>query len=222
QNNYGSVKWRLKGASEPRSSTISQTGIAVSPDGTEIYELTQTGIKVTNQDGSQKEFKLPGKFPELSWGTDIAYDSQRDLIALVSLGGSGHFYRFDVRKRRWLDVRSVNNLDIQSLTYDRVSDRYIAWAEDFLERGELIFISGTGELLAQEQVGNKMPGFYRHYDRGNEAAPAVEIAAQGNNIALIVRKNNEYGITISDNNPVQSIWHYDVDSKTVRLTYKSN
>ncbi|MEM8718578.1 MAG: hypothetical protein AAGE84_04620 [Cyanobacteria bacterium P01_G01_bin.39] len=222
QDNYIPVKWTLKGASEPRSSTISQTGVAVSPDGTEIYELTQTGIKVTNQDGTQKEFELPGKFPELSWGTDIAYDSKRDLIALVSLGGEGHFYRFDVKKRRWLDARSVNNLDIQSLTYDRISDRYIAWAEDFSERGELLFISGTGELLAQEQVGNKMTGFYRHYDRGNEPAPVVEIAAQGNNIALIMRKNNEYGITISDHNPVQSIWHYDVNLKTARLTYKSN
>lgn len=214
-SNYEPVKWTSKGAINKSNSTISQTGIAISPDGREIYQLIDDGIKVTDREtGEQEDFKLPRKFPQLSWGTDIAYDSKRDLVSLISLGGEGYFYRFDVNKRRWLDVRSVNNIDLQSLTYDPASDRYIAWAEDYGQghQGQLLFISGTGELLSQERVSDRLKGFYRQYDRNNGRSPVVEIIARGNNIVLLTRSGNS----------VRSIWHYDEDSKTVRLTYKSN
>ena len=193
--------------------TSSQIGVAISPDGTEIYRLTDNGIKVTNQDtGEQRYYELPRTFPQLSWGTDIAYDSRRDIVSLVSLGGEGYFYRFDVQQRHWLDARSLDNIDLQSLTYDPTSDRYVAWADDYgWNRGSLLFISGTGELLFQENVSDRMIGFERLYDRGNEMPPVVEILARGNNISLMVHNKNS----------VQYIWHYDLDSKNVQLTYKS-
>ena len=210
-DNYAPVKWTLKGAEEKSDRLVRQTGIAVSPDGKE-YELTDTGIKVTNCNSKQKEFKIPSKFPKLSWGTDIAYDSKRDIVSLVSLGGEGYFYRFDAKQRRWLDVRSLNNLDLKSLTYDRTSDRYIAWGEDYLNMDDLLFISGTGKLLSTESISDRLTGFYRQYDRGNESSPVVEIAANGNNLALMTYEGNS----------IQSIWHYDMDLKDIRLTYKSN
>ena len=210
-NNYAPVKWTLKGAQDKSDRLVRQTGIAVSPDGKEIYELADTGIMITDYNGRRK-FEIPRKFPELSWGTDIAYDSKRDIVSLVSLGGEGYFYRFDVKKRRWLDVRSLNNLDLKSLTYDRTSDRYIAWADDYLNMNDLLFISGTGKLLSTKSISDRLTGFYRQYDRGNERFPVVEIAANGNNLALMTYEGNS----------IQSIWHYDMDSKDIRLTYKSN
>ena len=227
--NYEPVEWTLTGASDrDDSQTTSTTGIAISPDRIQVYEITQAGIKVTDKNtGKQKEYKLPRKFPELSWATDIAYDSKRDLVSLVSFGGEGYFYRFDVKKRRWLDVRSVNNMDIKSLTYDRISDRYIAWAEDYGGHADdLLFISGEGELLSKETVSDRLTGFYRQYDRGNDSTPIVEIVAKGNNIALITRSYHpwqpEFSSSSRSVNPIYSIWHYDLDSKDIRLTYKSN
>lgn len=217
------VEWTLKGAKDKSDrSVISQTGIAVSPDGTEIYELTDDGIKVTDKKtGKQENFKLPRKFPELSWGTDIAYDSKRDLVSLVSSHTEGYFYRFDVKKRRWLDVRSTNNINIQSLTYDRTSDRYIAWAENYVgNEGDLLFISGTGELLSQESIRDRLKGFYRLYDRGNEPSIVPEIVAKDDDIALIARKN-DFASKIS-NNSIQAIWHYNLITNVIQLTYKSD
>jgi hypothetical protein len=151
-------------------SSSSQIGIAISPDGTEIYQLTNNGIEVINKEtGEQKNFKLPRKFPELSWGTDIAYDSKRDIVSLVSFGGEGYFYRFDAQKRRWLDVRSVNNLDIKSLTYDRDLDRYVAWAD-----GNLLFISGTGELLFIDHLGDRLTEFDQLDNRDREMPPLMK------------------------------------------------
>lgn len=217
------VEWTLKGAKEKSDRSVTQTDIAISPDGTEIYELTDDGIKVTDRKtGKQKDFKLPRKFPELSWGTDIAYDSKRDLVSLVSFGGVGYFYRFDVKKRRWLDVRSTNNIDIQSLTYDRTSDRYIAWAKNYVgNEGDLLFISGTGELLFQESIRDRLKGFYRLYDRDNDPGIVPEIVAKGDNIALIAR-NNDFISKTPSNNSIQAIWHYDLNTNVIQLTYKSD
>ena len=200
-----------KFSSEFRSS--SQTGIAISPDNREFYRLTANGIQITDrQTGDRQDFPLPYSFPQLSWGTDITYDSRRDLVSLVSFGGEGYFYRFDARQRRWLDVRSLNNLDLKSITYDRATDRYVAWAEDYgMNRGNLLFFSGTGELLFQENISDRMVGFARLSNDDRVLLDRVDIFARGNNIAL----------TIYDGNSVQYIWHYNLDSETVRLTYKS-
>ena len=187
---------------------VSQVGLAVSPDGKTVYELTDNGIKARDRITNIEEyFELPPSFPRLSWGTDIAYDSKRDLVSLVSFGGEGFFYRFDVKQGKWLDFSSVHNIDIQSLTYDRTLDRYLAWAN-----GSLLTMSETGNFLSQDRIIDKMAGFYQLYDRGNESVPVVEIAANGNNLTLITHSSSS----------VRSIWHYDYDAKTAQLTYKAN
>ena len=127
-----------------------------------------------------------------------------------------------MKKRRWLDVRSVSNIDIQSLTYDRTWDRYLAWAEDYGNEDNLLFISGTGELLSRENIKDRLKGFYQLYDRGNDPIPLLEIVTQGNNIALIAREGNIFTSKTDSNNSIQAIWHYDLDSNVIQLTYKSN
>ena len=135
-----------------------------------MYQLTEKGIQVTNvETGVQQEFEPPKKFPELSRGSGIAYDSKRDLVAIVSFL-PGYFYRFDPKKRRWLDVRPTSNFDITSLTYDSATDRYIAWANDIAAgdggAGTVLVISGTGKLTKSELVADKLPGFFRLFDSG--------------------------------------------------------
>ncbi|MGL5943759.1 MAG: hypothetical protein ACRC2S_26015 [Waterburya sp.] len=207
--NYEPVKWTLKGAkNNDNSNLMSQRKFAVSSKNNKIYELVSNGIQVRDKlTGKQNNFEIPTDFPRLSWGTDIVYDSKRDIVSIVSLGGEGFLYRFDTKKRKWLDVRSLNQIDIDSFTYDEVADRYLAWAH-----GSLLFISSSGELLFRESMMDKMKNFYRLYDQGNEQPPAVEIVANGDNIALINYSNNS----------IQSIWYYNHNFKTVQLTYKSD
>ena len=222
-SNYRPVELTTKQISNRNkklTSIVGQRGVAVSPDGKQIYEITETGIKISDrQTGKQQSYDLPDDFPELSWATDIAYDSKRDLVSVVSLGGEGHFYRFDVKNRRWLDVRSLHNVDLHSLAYDRTYDRYIAWGEDYAEnKGNLFFISSIGELQSQEDLSDRMKGFYRLYDRHNAPAIPVEIVANGNDLALIARQNSYW--TDNSDSPIAAIWHYDRNANTVKLSYQ--
>ena len=217
--NYKPSRWTLEGAVNPRDSQINtEAKIAASSEGTEIYELTDDGIKVTDtQTGKQEEFKPPRKFPEFSWVTDIAYDSKRNLVAVTSSHVQGYFYRFDPKKRRWLDVRSTGDFEIKSFAYDSSTDKYIAWADDYPDGGTLLTISGTGKLLSNESIADKMPGYLRLYDRSNGPQPLVKVAAKDNNVALIGYE--DYIFEPNDRAP-KAIWHYDLNSK-IRLTYKS-
>ena len=201
----------------PAKVNNSQLGVAVSPDGTEQYELTNRGILVTDRKtGRQKEFKLPCRFPKLSWGTDIAYDSKRDLIAAISFGGEGYFYRFDVKQRRWIDFRSLDNADLKSIAYDRVGDRYVAWGGGMLEEGywgddtNLVTISADGKLLDYENVAARMLGFERLSDRSNKPNPIIKIRAYGNHITLVAYPSDHFQPV--DNEPL-AIWRYNLDSK---------
>ena len=76
-------------------------------------------------------------------------------------------------------------------------------------------ISGTGKLTKSELVADKLPGFFRLFDRGNGPPPTVRVKAKGNDLALIF-----YGDDIFDASPPQAIWHYNLDYKTTQLTYK--
>ena len=48
--------------------------------------------------------------------------------------------------------------------------------------------------------------------------PVLEIVANGDNVALIARNYSDFGTPL--NGSIQSIWHYDSEYKTVKLTYK--
>lgn len=203
----------------------SYTGRATSPDGIETYELTNRGILVTNKiTGRQKEFKLPRKFPELSWGTDIAYDSKRDLVAVVSFGGEGFFYRFDVEQGRWLDFRSLDDVDLKSLTYDRVGDRYIAWGGGALGSGNwaddtnLVVISAMGKLLAYEDVASKIPDVQHLSDRIDRLEPEIRLSMNGDNVVLTAYPS-KYLESIYGAEAIGT-WHYNLDEGKMRRICK--
>ena len=199
----------------------SPLGATLSLDGRESYELTDRGIRITNtKTGRQKEYRLPCKFPKLSWGTDIAYDSRRNLLAAVSFGGEGYFYRFDVKQRRWLDYRSLDNADLKSIAYDPIGDRYIAWGGGMLEEGywgddtNLIIVSAEGELLDYENIAPRMLGFERLQARARDSEPKMKLRAYGNDITLMAYPSNHF--SAMENKPM-AVWHYNLDSQIMRF-----
>jgi hypothetical protein len=205
---YSPVIWTLTGQDKGRNlGYIAEGKFAVSPGGA-IYSLKRDDLAIVDRKtGTQRDFPLPGNFPAFSWPMDVAYDSRRDIVSVISLGGEGFFYRFDARAKKWIDFRSMNNIDVYSLAYDKNLDRYVAWTDT----GDLLFISGEGHALFKARVTDKLPGFGRLYDRNNSRAPRIGIAPDGNNVALVAFSGDS----------VRSIWEYEVESQIGRLTYRS-
>ena len=207
---YSPVEWTLQGQKEGRKlGYLTEGKFAVSPSGNTVYLLKSDSLVVVDRkSGEQTEAALPGNFPRFSWAMDVAYDTHRRIVSVISLGGEGFFYRLNAETLKWIDFRSVNNIDVFSMAYDRELDQYVAWTNF----GELLFISGEGNALSKVRVTDKLPGFNRLYDRGNSQAPRVGIAPNGKTIALIAFSGSS----------VKSIWQYDTELQTGKLTYKAD
>jgi len=184
--------------------------IAVTKRIDEIYRLHNGNLEIINRVKDKSEIaNLPPNFPTFSWAMDVAYDSRRDIVTVVTLGGEGVLYRFDAKRKKWIDFRSLNNIDLCSLSYDESKDRYVAW--NTMGDGDLYFISAEGEALFKRNIISKLAGFGRLYDRGNGPPPCLKIAPHGDDIALIHMRGNT----------VTNIWCYDVKSDMAILTYKN-
>lgn len=150
---------------------------------------------------------MPAGFPAFSWAADLAYDTKRDIVSVVSDGGEGFIYRYDAKAKKWLDFLSLKNVDIASLAYDAAMDRYVAWTS----AGRLQFFTPEGYALNSRELVSRLAGFGRLYDRGNGRPPRITIVPNGNDIALVY---------ISDNS-VQNIWYYDVKNDSAVLTFRN-
>lgn len=200
--------WSLTGPVQGEDeSYIDQGRIAISSSGKVIYRLRGEDLEISYQlEGNREVATLPPNFPKFSWPMDVAYDSKREIVSVVTLGGEGFLYRFDAARKQWIDFRSLNNIDIYSLSYDQSNDRYVAWTD----HGSLLFISGEGNALFKRKILHKLPGFGRLYDRNNGPVPRITIVPHGNDIALLYIRNKS----------VKNIWCYNVENDTAVFTYQ--
>ncbi|MBV1775093.1 hypothetical protein KSF73_05120 [Burkholderiaceae bacterium DAT-1] len=205
------VSWTLSGPVSPNEAHgYSDAPIAFAGStGQRQYLLKNDSLtRIDHDSGEETRLDLPSDFPRFSWAMDLAHDSKRNLVTVVSLGGEGFLYRYDATQRKWMDYRSLNNIDLYSLTYDRSADRYIAWSD----RGDLIFISPTGDVLFSRNVLAQLEGFGRLYDRGNSRTPRLRLVGAGNAVALLYQANHQ----------ILRIWHYDVSRNVATLTYSAS
>jgi hypothetical protein len=181
--------------------------IAVSGSGRQVYTLSDAGLHMADtQSGWKALLPLPSQFPAFSWATAVAYDSDLDIVTVVTLGGEGFLYRYDAKRGQWLDYRSLNNVDITSLSYDTQARRYAGWSTN----GELLFISGKGEPLGSKALKAQLLGFGTLYDGGNARMPSLMLAPRGSQLALVYVRDGDASM----------IWTYDEKTGQAQLTYK--
>lgn len=164
-------------------------------------------VRSERRSGKRESFALPGTFPRLSWPTALAYDTRRHIVTLSSLGGEGFLYRFNARSGKWLDYRSLDNLDLNALSYDAKADRYMGWSSE----GSLVFLSHAGQLQTTRRILDQLSGFGRGYDRGNESIPRLALYASSPEVALV---RIDAGV-------VEQVWHYNFSSGKATLSYSA-
>lgn len=204
---YNKARWTLAGPVEMEEKVYVGSGKIVVPESKDvIYKLLYNKFEILDSlTGQSSIATLPSNFPEFSWVTGLAYDTRRKVVTVVTLGGEGFLYRFNTKQRKWVDYRSLKNVDLFALTYDQKADRYIA----LTDQGDLVFMSGEGDtLFSRKKVISRLQGLgHRGYFGGN--GPGLILAANGDDIAL-VRVTRTL---------VTHIWHYNVSSDNAVLTY---
>lgn len=156
--------------------------------------------------GPSKKLEMPAELPALSWGSGLAWDTRRGVLALVSFGGEGYFYRYDTRNRKWLGARSLQNRDLQGLSYSAANGGYVAISNT----AELLVFSDQGEVEEIRPLAKVLPDLDSTYDRHNSRLEGLTAVADGNAVALVNVRNGS----------VTHIWTYELGSRKAQLTYK--
>ncbi len=154
--------------------------------------------------GPKQEITPPSRLPRLSWASGLAWDTSRNILAIVSTGSEGYFYRYDTRNHTWLDARSLKNRDLLALTFDPVHNRFVG----ITEGAELVTFNDQGSLQQTYPLADRLPGLRTEHGY----APGLMLAARGGVVAII---------NISQAS-VTHIWTFEQASDRVQLTYKSS
>ncbi|MFC3114685.1 lysozyme inhibitor LprI family protein [Cellvibrio fontiphilus] len=203
-------KWTLQGPKTQVDSNYVFQGRLLSSKTEKVFSIKNHNFEILNiKNGNKYSPTMPMDFPKISWPTDITYDARRNYYSIVSYGGEGYLYRYNPDQDLWIDFNSAKNFDISSIFYDKTADRYVAWA-NFINRGSLVIFDGDGKYVSDKYLTEKLEGFGRLYDKGNEAAAPLKIVSNGNAIALIAMSAGK----------VTHIWLYDMETDKAILTYK--
>jgi hypothetical protein len=186
--------------------------IVASDDGREFYYLKGNGGTLMwapeGMTGRQVKVDFPPNLPPLSWGSGLEWDTRRGILAIVSFGGEGYFYRYDTRSHTWLDARSLQNRDLFSLARNATTGQYVAISD----RVELVHLNDKGELADVLPLEKLLPDLGSVYDRGNSSLNTLQVAEDGEVTALFHVRNGS----------VTHIWTYDRQRRTAQLTYKAS
>src|SRR5206468_3727103 len=69
---------------------------------------------------------LPPLLAQEGWPMGVAFDSQRQRVVVVSLGGEGYLYGYAPGQDQWSLISSMNNLDVDCLEYQPSGDALYA------------------------------------------------------------------------------------------------
>jgi hypothetical protein len=142
----------------------------------------------------------------LSWPMDVSYDSLRNRVLLVSLGGEGFLYGYSIYSNYWSTIASMQNHDFDSIVYHRALDVTFAYGYD----GDLYKLNANGEIVGQidlPSIGLQVsPGMYQ-----------TEMALVGNRIALLVEPDYPREIQAGQESRIYMI---DPATGSMELTYR--
>ncbi len=206
---FSKDRWSLEGPETDAIQLLLMGRVVRSEVDQKVYSIEDHAFQVFDPaTGRKSSLNLPDTFPSISWPSDVAYDSKRNYITFVTYGGEGFIYRYDTTAGRWLDFRSLDNIDISSLSYDQQADRYAAWTSG----GALLLLAADGTPLSMHPLAKRLPDYQRLYDVGNQQGPALRIVSAGDQLALLKM----------DRGGVQRIWYYELTRDLVQLTYKND
>ncbi|HCS66276.1 MAG TPA: hypothetical protein DIW64_20625 [Cellvibrio sp.] len=205
------TSWALDGPEEYTKSTykdinnivtISEDEIIYLQNDNEIYykKLENNSIRINPP---------PSNFPELKAIKKVAFDSKRNILAVVKNDG---MYKYDTNSRKWIDFKLGNFSSIISLCYDEKTDRYIGLSISHKQVLNLHNFDENGDRLFDIEISKQPVGLGELIDEGNPSAPlpTLKLVVEGDDAALIA--TDDYRVT--------NVWYLDLRLENSLLTYK--
>jgi alpha-tubulin suppressor-like RCC1 family protein len=143
--------------------------MAANGNGRYYYGTDGPGVRqATRVDSFTGQFE-PVRFTpiaeDLGWEMGATYDSLRKRVLLVTLGGEGFLYALPDGQTEWIRLASMNNLDVDCLTYHAPADALYATKITHGEGVVIYELSPTGDLRKEIHIPDVpfdiAPGLHR-------------------------------------------------------------
>jgi hypothetical protein len=196
----------------PLDGTTLIPGLPVTGDQSGHTYYTTRGQDVYQMDTSSGAvflMHLSAGVPELSWPMGMTYDSKRDRLLLVSLGGEGFLYAYALESKEWTLVASMENKDFANLVYHAPDDSLYGVRTYSGGQGLIYKLAADGF----EQTGIVVPDFPFSVGQGYYDVVLVSV---GEKLVLLVEPKD-----FPMNGPIESrIYLIDPAAKSAVLTYQ--
>lgn len=170
------------------------------PGKREGYRIAEQGlVRVLPVERLETKIPLPQNVPPFSHPSGIAYDTKRERVIVVSYGGEGILYEYDVRNSTWRVVSGMKDRDVKGLIYDGATDRL--WGIDGpFTPSALVAIGPDGAIVRSVRLNPRMmPGLSDLYDPGNNS-PNLRLASidEKHAVLIAVGRHAQYRIYLVD------------------------
>jgi hypothetical protein len=196
----------------PLDGNVLIPGLPVAADNSGHSYFTTRGQDVYQLDtstGAVSLMRLGAGIPELSWPMGITYDSKRNRLVLVSLGGEGFLYAYALESRQWSLIASMENKDFANLTYHPPDDSLYGVRTYNSGQGFIYRLAADGSELS----GITIPDFRFGVGQGYYDVVLVSV---GEKLALFVEPKD-----FNVGSPAESrIYLIDPVAKTAVLTFQ--
>lgn len=192
------VSYGVFDANGPKESSFQPLGrgikhLTVDPKAGLLYGIVSHSVYVvppTAADYRQMtELKLPADLTKLSWPCGITFDTKRERVVLVSLGGKGHMYTFAPKSGKWTELTDMSNLDLAGFTYCPKGDVLFGLYRPLNAKrrptvGRFDPVNGklVGEIVLDDA---ELPSEFGEAHSGEPDKPTVQIASTGTHLLML-------------------------------------
>ena len=177
--------------------------VVYDPIGKQLYGISNHAVfQVDIAKCETAEMKPPATLPELSWTCGIAFDTKRERLVVVTLGGVGHLYSYTPKTGKWALIAEMDNLDLAALAYDAKADRLYGLYQSF------------GGGIPTVGVFNADGAVVGTIELSDPAFPANLAQAPGGRPVQLVVVGGELAVITEDR-----IFAVDLKTEKVRVTW---
>jgi alpha-tubulin suppressor-like RCC1 family protein len=214
--NNGTILFRDYTLAGPQNGSHLLAGYRVVADagGRYYYGAEQHEVwRVDSQTSTVQQMTLPSNLPELSWPMGSAFDSRRNRIVVVTLGGEGFLYAYSPPQDQWSLLRSMGNRDVNCLVYHAADDSFYAVAGPYEGAPSLLRLNAAGEL--QSEIRLPVQPF-----RIGHGEAQSELASVGDYLVLLLETDAYFAYLYPDVQAESRMYLIDPRTGQVSLTYR--
>ena len=127
--------------------------VAYDKAGKQLYGVSNHEVyQVDLTKGEKIQLTPSDDLPRLSWTCGIAFDTKRERVVVVTLGGVGHLYSYAPKTGKWAMIAEMDNLDLAALAYDAKEDRLFGLYQRAGESSPTIGVGGELAVITEDRI----------------------------------------------------------------------